>query len=171
MKLTIGDRSKIRFERIVPVAQCRLIVGKDCILNTKISFDREGSAFECGDRCYVGLSNIVLAQGVTLGNDVVISWGVTIVDHNSHAVAWEHRADDILHWGRGLKNWENVKIQPVKIQDRVWIGFNAIILKGVTIGEGAIVAAGAVVTKDVPAYTTVAGNPAKIIRSLPGAAA
>lgn len=50
--------------------------------------------------------------------------------------------------------------------NKVWIGFNAIILKGVTIGEGAIVAAGAVVTKDVPAWTVVAGNPAVVVKKL-----
>ena len=59
-----------------------------------------------------------------------------------------------------------VKIAPVRIGDKAWIGFNAIILKGVTVGEGAIVAAGAVVTKDVPPYTIVAGNPARVIRTL-----
>jgi galactoside O-acetyltransferase len=56
--------------------------------------------------------------------------------------------------------------KPVKIEDKVWIGFNSIILKGVTVGEGAIVGAGSVVTKDVPPYTIVAGNPARIIREL-----
>ncbi|MBK8021791.1 MAG: hypothetical protein IPK19_10285 [Chloroflexi bacterium] len=53
---------------------------------------------------------------------------------------------------------------PIRICDKAWIGFNAVILKGVTIGEGAIVGAGSVVTKDVPAWTVVAGNPARIIR-------
>jgi acetyltransferase-like isoleucine patch superfamily enzyme len=53
------------------------------------------------------------------------------------------------------------------ISDFVWIGANVIILKGVTIGEGAIVGAGSVVTKDVPPYTIVAGNPARIIREIP----
>jgi len=52
------------------------------------------------------------------------------------------------------------------IEDDVWIGFKATILKGVTIGRGSVIAAGSVVTKDVPPYTLVAGNPAQIIRSL-----
>lgn len=96
----------------------------------------------------------------------MISWGVTIVDHNSHSVEWSHRKNDVLDWAKGQKDWSHVKVAPVTIEDRVWIGFNAIILKGVTLGEGAIVAAGAVVTKDVPPYTVVAGNPAQVIRRL-----
>ena len=57
--------------------------------------------------------------------------------------------------------------KPIVIKDKAWIGFNSIILKGVTIGEGAIVGAGSVVTKDVPPYTIVAGNPARIVREIP----
>ncbi|MFD0830617.1 acyltransferase [Mucilaginibacter boryungensis] len=64
------------------------------------------------------------------------------------------------------KNWDVVKTKPIKICSDAWIGMNCIILKGVTIGEGAIVAAGSVVTKDVPAWTVVAGNPAKVVKTL-----
>ena len=169
--MAIGQGSMVQLHRIAPVESCSLIVGQNCILNTKISFDRKNAKFRCADRCYIGLSNIVIADHVTLGDDVVISWGVTIVDHNSHAIAWEDRANDIIDWSMGAKDWSNVVIAPVSIKDKVWIGFNAIVLKGVTIGEGAIVAAGAVVTKDVPAYTIVAGNPAKVIRNLKEASA
>jgi galactoside O-acetyltransferase len=109
---------------------------------------------------------MVIARKIELGDDVVISWGVTIVDHNSHALTWADRRDDVLDWARGRKDWSNVLIAPVRIRDKVWIGFNAIILKGVTIGEGAIVAAGSVVTKDVPPYCIVAGNPARVVRVL-----
>lgn len=106
------------------------------------------------------------AESVTIEDDVVISWGVTIVDHNSHALEWEKRAQDVADWHRGRKNWADVVIAPVILKKRCWIGFNASILKGVTIGEGAIVGAGTVVTKDVEPYTVVAGNPARVVRSL-----
>lgn len=165
--LRVGVRSIMRFGRVTPVKGARLEIGEDCILNTQLSFDREGASFSCGNRCYVGRSNMVIAESITLGHDVVISWGVTIVDHNSHSIRWSDRKDDVLDWASGKKDWSNVAIKPVHVQDKVWIGFNAIILKGVTIGEGAIVAAGAVVTKDVPPYTIVAGNPARIVRSIP----
>ena len=65
-----------------------------------------------------------------------------------------------------LKDWSVVRSAPIVIEDRAWIGFNAIILKGVTIGEGSVVAAGAVVTKDVEPYTVVAGNPARVVKRL-----
>jgi galactoside O-acetyltransferase len=67
----------------------------------------------------------------------------------------------------GKKVWTHVERQPVTIESKAWIGFNVIILKGVTIGEGAIVGAGSVVTKDVPPYTIVGGNPARVIREIP----
>jgi acetyltransferase-like isoleucine patch superfamily enzyme len=57
-------------------------------------------------------------------------------------------------------------MSPVVIEDKVWIGFNVIILKGVRVGEGAVVAAGSVVTKDVPPYCVVAGNPAHVVKEL-----
>ena len=62
--------------------------------------------------------------------------------------------------------WSDVANQPIKICKNAWIGTRSIILKGVTIGEGAIVAAGSVVTKDVPPYTLVAGNPAIVKKKL-----
>lgn len=165
---TVGQRSTIRFDKVDPQRSCKITVGDDCIIGARISFDRDRAAFDCGDRCYVGASHFVLAERISLGDDVVISWGTTIVDHNSHAIDWRERARDVLDWQHGRKEWGAVKVAPVRIDDKAWIGFNAIILKGVTIGEGAIVAAGAVVTKDVPPYTIVGGNPAVVIRTLAG---
>ena len=75
---------------------------------------------------------------------------------------------DLRH-GRSLsasKDWGFVNTKPIKVCNDAWIGMNVIILKGVTIGEGAIVGAGSVVTKDVPAWTVVAGNPARVVKSL-----
>jgi acetyltransferase-like isoleucine patch superfamily enzyme len=64
-------------------------------------------------------------------------------------------------------DWSSVRSKPVRIESDVWIGFKSSIMKGVTIGRGAVVAAGSVVTKDVLPYTLVAGNPSRFIRELP----
>jgi galactoside O-acetyltransferase len=96
------------------------------------------------------------------------------MDNDAHSLLWEERKNDVRDWKKGLdenkigryKNWENVKKAKIEIKDKAWIGFNSIILKGVTIGEGSVVASGSVVTKDVPDFTLVAGNPARIIKHL-----
>lgn len=84
---------------------------------------------------------------VDIGNYVLISWDVDILGTDYHSV------------GGGV-----LKPSEIKIEDHVWIGCKSIILKNVTIGQGAVIGAGSVVTKDVPPYTLVAGNPAKPIR-------
>lgn len=86
---------------------------------------------------------------ITIGNDVAISHSVTIMDGDAHMVLENGKAG-------------TYKPQPINIGNHVWIGSGAMILKGVTIGDGAIVAAGAVVTRDIPPNTMVAGIPAKI---------
>lgn len=91
-------------------------------------------------------STLQCFEYVELGNDYFISDNVTISDSDNHSI-------------------DGQKVTaPIIIKDYVWIGKNAIILKGVTIGEGSVVAAGAIVTKDVPAHTVVAGVPAKVIK-------
>ena len=95
-----------------------------------------------------------------------MSWGITVADHDSHSVDWTYRRHDVLEWGKGRKSWEHIAHAPIVICDKAWIGFNVSILKGVTIGEGAVIGACSVVTRDVAPYTVVAGNPARSVRDL-----
>jgi len=105
-----------------------------------------------GDRCSIGdRTEIHCGDSITLGNEVIISWDCLILDRDYHST-----------------NGNLEQCAPVRIEDRVWIGCRAIILKGVTIGEDAVVAAGAVVTKDVPSKTLVAGNPAQVKKMIKG---
>lgn len=106
-----------------------------------------------------------------------MAWGSYVYDHNSHSLDYKEREKDIIQqlqdYRNGAifienKNWDVVETKPIKICSNAWIGMNCIILKGVTIGEGAIVGAGSVVTKDVPAWTVVGGNPATVIKELNG---
>lgn len=160
----LGTRSLLAWHKLGWRVRGTVEVGQDCNIQSRILFDRAGAKVVIGDRCFVGASTMIAAESIVLEDDVVISWGVTIVDHNSHALDWRDRSQDVLDWNRGEKDWSNVTIAPVRLKSRCWIGFDAKILKGVTVGHGAIVAAGSVVTKDVPDAHVVAGNPARTIR-------
>lgn len=166
IRWTIGERSRVAFYRVRPAGNNELRVGCDTIFESRVAFDRPGARIQVGDRCFVGNGLLVAAREIVIGDDVMLSWGVTIVDHNSHAIDFRRRREDVLRWARGEKDWFCVPQAAVVLHDKCWVGFDASILKGVTIGEGAIVAAGAVVTKDVPPWTIVGGNPARIIREL-----
>ncbi len=103
-----------------------------------------------GHSCSIGdRTEIHCGKNIEIGNFVIIAWDCVILDRDYHSL-------------NGLQE----TMKAVAIKDRVWIGCRAIILKGVTIGEGAVVAAGSVVTRDVPSRTLVAGNPAKVIREV-----
>ena len=128
-----------------------------------------GGKISIGKNCYVGdHSRIWSAEEVCIGDNVLISHNVNIMDTNAHETDLKERAEtykkQVKEGYPKLKG--SVETAKIKIGNHVWVGFNSIILKGVTIGEGVIVAAGSVVTKDVPAYSMVAGNPAIIIKTL-----
>lgn len=162
----IAKNSKVEFRKLSLKHDCVLNIGERTIIEGNIIFDREGSSARIGNRVFIGASNLICADGIEIGDDVLVSWGCTIVDHNSHAIAWDERKNDVENWFHGKKDWQHIKTAPIRIADKAWLGFNVIVLKGVTIGEGAIIAAGSVVTKDVPPYTIAAGNPAKVIRHI-----
>jgi acetyltransferase-like isoleucine patch superfamily enzyme len=96
-------------------------------------------------------TKILVADSVTIGAGCTFSWDVQILDNDFHTMT--------------VGGVQQPSAAPVVIGDRVWVGTRAIVLKGVTIGDGAIVAAGAIVTKDVPAGAVVAGIPAKVVGS------
>lgn len=108
--------------------------------------------FEIGDKTYINHdSEIRCREHISVGNNVSIAYNVLIQDSDYHTMYDENG---------------NAKPQtsPIVIEDDVWIGANTIILKGVTLGRGCVVAAGSVVTKSIPAYSLVAGNPARVIK-------
>ena len=129
-----------------------------------------GGKIKIGNNVYIGSHTVIQSkESIEIGNDVIISNGVLIVDNNNHPVEPEARlemsqCDDFLtdeKW-----TWKYAKSKPIKICDNVWIGKNAVIMKGVTVGKGAVVALGAIVVHDVPEYTVVAGNPARVVKEL-----
>lgn len=107
-----------------------------------------------GDHTRIGLHNTIIGP-VLIGNHVNLAQGITVTALNHNFEDSEKRIDE-----------QGVSTSAVVIEDDIWIGANAVILPGVTIGHHSVVAAGAVVTKDVPPHSLVAGVPAKIIKQI-----
>lgn len=128
---------------------------------------RTDSRIVIGSRTSIGGETVIESlRNVFIGDDCLISHYITIQDHNSHPLDWEYRSQDVVNWIAGLKDWTHVEQADVVIENKCWIGTRSIILKGVHLGEGCVVGAGSVVTKSFPAYSVVAGNPARLIRTL-----
>ncbi len=109
---------------------------------------------------------------ITIGNFCSIAAGVTFLAHADHATklptTYPFRSQLTRRFDRevpaGNHNYDAVTRGPITLGHDVWIGVNAIVLSGVEIGTGAIVGAGAVVTRNVPAYAIAVGNPAHVVR-------
>lgn len=143
--------SGVRIER-----PWNVTIGTRCVLQPTVWLNVvEESAHLCvGDYTFIGRgTEIEVAKEVTIGKHCLIAPGVFITDHN-HDTALE----------KPMYQQPCIKA-PVCIGDDVWIGANTVILPGVEISSGAIVAAGAVVTRDVPRNTIVAGVPAKVVKT------
>jgi acetyltransferase-like isoleucine patch superfamily enzyme len=125
----------------------------------------ENACIEIGDYCYIANASLVCSQRITIGNYVFIAGGVTIADSDFHPIGPAARLADTIALSPlgNRKKRPSIKVLPVVIEDDVWIGFNATILKGVHIGAGATIQPGAFVIDDVEPGAVVSGNPAKKI--------
>jgi acetyltransferase-like isoleucine patch superfamily enzyme len=152
----LNDQSKIR-------------IGKNTYVRGELMLLGYGGSINIGDDCFIGEgSKIWSGESLSIGNNVLISHNVSIVDTNAHELNHIERAKrykDLIANGQ-WNSKGSIITSPIIIKDYAWINFGVVILKGVTIGKGAIVAANAVVTKDVSDFTMVAGNPAKHIKNL-----
>lgn len=113
-----------------------------------------GKNFSTGENLHIGA-----VDRVEIGDDVLFGSKVYVTDHQHGMTTYEDMS-------KAPENRELVSRGPVVIEDKAWVGDNVVILDGITIGHNAIVAAGAVVTKNVPPYTVVAGVPARVIKEV-----
>ena len=147
----------------------RINIGTATHIKGELLVFKSGGSISIGHNCFVGNgSKIWSGDAIKIGNNVLVSHNVNIIDTNSHEINAIERAKTYrnLNIVGHSSQKGSIKTSPILIEDYVWISFNATILKGVTIGKGAIVAAGSVVTKNVEPYTIVAGNPAVVIKHL-----
>jgi acetyltransferase-like isoleucine patch superfamily enzyme len=145
-----------------------VLIGKhvSCYAGCSFSVGEKG---ECtiGDFTLLNGALIMAEEKIDIGSHCLISWNVGIADSDFHPLEPAQRLIDaqaLAPYFADRPPRPELKTAPVKIADNVWIGMNAVILKGVTIGKNSVVAAGAVVTRSVSPNTVVAGNPAVVVK-------
>jgi len=147
----------------------KIVLDDNVLIDGELHVFNYGGMITMGEYSYIGMgSRVWSGEKITIGKYVLISHNVGISDTSVHEYNYLERAErykDLMENGFP-KDKAGIKTAPIIIEDYAWINFNSIIMRGVTIGKGAIVGAGSVVTKDVPPFAFVAGNPAKIIRML-----
>ena len=117
------------------------------------------SRIQIGDHMFLNYRTFVWAtDSISIGNYVTVGPDVFISD-NSH-----DRNDTLDELNLPPREREHISKDPIVIEDNVWIGTKACILGGVTIGKGAVIGAGAIVTKDIPPYSIAVGNPARVVK-------
>ena len=124
---------------------------------TSILSDRPGALVKIGPNCRIHGTYIHATKSILIGESVLIAAGTTIVDSNGHT-----SDPELARYRRYFQDTS----QEISIGDYVWIGMNVLIFKGVSIGECAVVSAGSVVKSDVPAYSVVEGNPARVVKTI-----
>jgi acetyltransferase-like isoleucine patch superfamily enzyme len=157
--------SSFCFKRYLATAAVGLRVGSHVtIWRTALSVEPDG-VIEIGDYCYLANASLVCSSRITLGARVLVAGGVTIADSDFHPLAPAARLADTvaLSPAGDRRRRPRVEARPVVLENDVWVGFNATILKGVRVGAGAVIAPGSLVVRDVPPGAHVAGNPARLV--------
>jgi len=153
-----------------PGNRAAIEVGARSVVGGQLLVYPDGGRISIGECCFIGPGTRIWAgESVEIGNRVLISHGVNIHDNTSHSLSAQERHQHFVERVERCNSaLGSVPKQRIVIEDDAWIGFNAIIMKGVRIGKGAVVAAGSIVTKDVPPYMIATGAVAQPTRtSLP----
>jgi acetyltransferase-like isoleucine patch superfamily enzyme len=165
-----GKRKLKRRPLLQIIKTAKLVIGNNVVLNSrnesyhinmhspvKLMADRRGAIIEIGDNTRIHGTCIHAYKKITIGKNCLIAANTQIFDGNGHDLSFENVDNRINTIGDAKE---------VLIEDSVWIGANCIIMPGVRIGKGSIIAAGSVVVKDIPSMSIAGGNPAKIIKQI-----
>jgi acetyltransferase-like isoleucine patch superfamily enzyme len=162
--IVTGGRAFLRFRS---TREDALVVGSNCTLDgVSFAVGRQGR-LTIGDCCLLTGCVLLAETDVTIGSYVSIGWNVTVADSDFHPIDPElRRADTVACSPIGDGRRPAIVCRPIVIEDDVYVGPNAAILKGVRIGAGSWIEAGSLVTRDVPPRSRVIGNPARVAGSV-----
>lgn len=153
------------FKRFRNAQEDALRIGSHCTMDGVHFAVGKTGRLSIGDYCYFTNAVLLCELEIRVGSYVVIGWNATVADTDFHPIEPAQRIVDAVACSPlgQVATRPPVPMRPVVIEDAVWIGPNATILKGVRVGRGAFIEAGSLVTQDVPAGARILGNPAQII--------
>lgn len=143
-------------------------IGDDCLIRSNfwsnllglyqrtIIIAKRGGSVRIGRNVGISGSTVYAWEHIEIGDNTLIGANCKIMDTDLHPLNVEDR---------NANHWDAVKTAPISIGKDCFIGCNCLILKGVTIGDGCVIGAGSVVTRNIPAHTVAAGNPARVIKT------
>ena len=167
----MGDQTKIGGDAaIVNQSAFRenITIGNGTHIAGSLTVWSNAGKITVGSSCFIGEGTRLFSmKHIRIGDRVQIAHDCNIFDNNIHSINPEDRYKEFIQNTTGpLIKLFNLKEKEVLIEDDAWLGAAVIVLKGVTIGKGAIVGAGSVVTKDIPAHTIAVGNPARVVKTI-----
>lgn len=165
----IRGKVRIKGSPIIDIHdECKLIIEDDVLLNScnlgyhinmhspvKLFADRPGAVIKIGEKSRIHGTCVHAYEGIYIGKNCLIAANTQIFDGNGHDLSFPNVADRINTSGNA---------SPIHIEDNVWIGANSFVLPGVRIGDGAVIAACSVVSKNIPPKAIAGGNPAKVLK-------
>ena len=167
--LKVGTGTKVDGKIEVRKAGGQVFIGEASIISGLIATETAVSKVTIGNSVFIGGNTVIdCALKIDIEDNVLISYQCILQDSDNHSTKFSLRKNDVADWMNGQQHdWDTTPQAAVKICKGAWLGARCIVLKGITIGEGAVVGAGSVVTKDVMPWTIVAGNPARFIKEIP----
>lgn len=168
-RVRLGKGVKFRkCPRIEVSKNAKIIIGDNVLINSKnrgyhinmhspvkLVADRENAIIQIGENSRIHGTCIHAYNSISIGKNCLIAANCQIMDGSGHDLSFKNVSNRINTTGGS---------RPISIEDNVWIGANCIIMPGVTIGFGSVIAAGSVVTKDIPAMCVAGGNPARVLK-------
>ena len=152
------------FRRFHSTQSDALLIGRHCTLDHCQFSLGKSARISIGDQCYLTSVILMCESEIRIGNRVMIGWNSALADSDFHPIDPALRIQDAIALSPGNTTARPpIESKQIIIEDDVWIGPMVTILKGVTIGHGAFIEPGSMITRDIPANTRVGGNPATII--------
>ena len=163
-KCTVGPSARVALQD--GSLRDDIVVGENCRIFGLLHSQSHGKII-IGDWCEIGRADQIRSvNSITIGDNTAIAANVIIQDNNTHPISPVFRmVRSQMPEGSSVHLWKWSDSAPIVIGRNVWIGENARICKGVTIGDNCVIGAGAIVTKDIPANCVAVGNPARVVKT------